>query len=571
MPGVDARTTCARAVGTPASAMTSLAKALLPSSRAAAAPGRSARMPGGAQRVAEPGHQRRLGPDHHQVDPEGAAARATTPPVSSSSSGDHLGVARRCPRCRRRRGSGALGGAGDRPHEGVLAPSASHDQHRAAHPGTLAHAAVGGAAGDRPATMPRDGADPDQPLSRAEREAHRAMLEEALAELPRRTIRSGPAERGDAGARLLHRGHRSGHRAQPARAAGHRLRPGAEHDEMRWVKWFVIGGAVLATAVVAIDPVRGVARGPRDHRDLGARALSPSSPPEGPGEIFPEVDPTFRGRGRSVVVMIDWFPRTARMQSDEASESSAAGAGCSRCAAWRARWTPAIRPPQATRSAWRALRAPGDGARMEPPPRREAARGREHPRRGQGVRARGGPPAAPPPHPRGVRGRQGARRARLPDRRARWSRRPSCSWVRSHHERWDGRGYPDGLADHEIPHGAAILGVADAWDAMIHRSFTGTALTEDRGARGVPPGVGSPVLAGGGGRPGAGGRGGPAGAAAPGRPAAAGARGLSPPPGLGPGRNQPSVRTWTFGESSCGRPNLRKFPEVPGAAGCGSW
>jgi HD-GYP domain-containing protein (c-di-GMP phosphodiesterase class II) len=52
------------------------------------------------------------------------------------------------------------------------------------------------------------------------------------------------------------------------------------------------------------------------------------------------------------------------------------------------------------------------------------------------------------------------------------------SWVRSHHERWDGRGYPDGLADHEIPHGAAILGVADAWDAMIHRSWTGTALTE---------------------------------------------------------------------------------------------
>jgi HD-GYP domain-containing protein (c-di-GMP phosphodiesterase class II) len=52
------------------------------------------------------------------------------------------------------------------------------------------------------------------------------------------------------------------------------------------------------------------------------------------------------------------------------------------------------------------------------------------------------------------------------------------AWVRSHHERWDGRGYPDGLADREIPHGAAILCVADAWDAMIHRSWTGTALTE---------------------------------------------------------------------------------------------
>ncbi len=53
------------------------------------------------------------------------------------------------------------------------------------------------------------------------------------------------------------------------------------------------------------------------------------------------------------------------------------------------------------------------------------------------------------------------------------------SWMRSHHERWDGRGYPDGLAEHEIPHGAAILRVADAWDAMVHRSWTGTALTED--------------------------------------------------------------------------------------------
>jgi HD-GYP domain-containing protein (c-di-GMP phosphodiesterase class II) len=42
----------------------------------------------------------------------------------------------------------------------------------------------------------------------------------------------------------------------------------------------------------------------------------------------------------------------------------------------------------------------------------------------------------------------------------------SASIVRHHHERWDGRGYPDGLAGEEIPLGARIIGVADAFDAM---------------------------------------------------------------------------------------------------------
>jgi HD-GYP domain-containing protein (c-di-GMP phosphodiesterase class II) len=39
--------------------------------------------------------------------------------------------------------------------------------------------------------------------------------------------------------------------------------------------------------------------------------------------------------------------------------------------------------------------------------------------------------------------------------------------VRSHHERWDGAGYPDGLAGDEIPLGARIVAVADAFTAMI--------------------------------------------------------------------------------------------------------
>jgi ribonuclease P protein subunit RPR2 len=38
--------------------------------------------------------------------------------------------------------------------------------------------------------------------------------------------------------------------------------------------------------------------------------------------------------------------------------------------------------------------------------------------------------------------------------------------VRSHHERWDGRGYPDGLAGEEIPVAARIFALADALDAM---------------------------------------------------------------------------------------------------------
>jgi HD-GYP domain-containing protein (c-di-GMP phosphodiesterase class II) len=47
---------------------------------------------------------------------------------------------------------------------------------------------------------------------------------------------------------------------------------------------------------------------------------------------------------------------------------------------------------------------------------------------------------------------------------------PGLSWalpvVRGHHERWDGRGYPDGLAGDAIPVTARVVAVADAFDAM---------------------------------------------------------------------------------------------------------
>jgi len=45
--------------------------------------------------------------------------------------------------------------------------------------------------------------------------------------------------------------------------------------------------------------------------------------------------------------------------------------------------------------------------------------------------------------------------------------RPALPIVRSHHERWDGQGYPDGLKGEAIPRLARTVAVADAFDAMV--------------------------------------------------------------------------------------------------------
>ena len=42
---------------------------------------------------------------------------------------------------------------------------------------------------------------------------------------------------------------------------------------------------------------------------------------------------------------------------------------------------------------------------------------------------------------------------------------PVAPIVRAHHERWDGEGYPDGLAGEAIPSGARILSVVDCYYA----------------------------------------------------------------------------------------------------------
>ena len=41
-----------------------------------------------------------------------------------------------------------------------------------------------------------------------------------------------------------------------------------------------------------------------------------------------------------------------------------------------------------------------------------------------------------------------------------------ADYVRYHHERWDGRGYPDGLKGDQIPIESQVICAADAWDAM---------------------------------------------------------------------------------------------------------
>ena len=57
---------------------------------------------------------------------------------------------------------------------------------------------------------------------------------------------------------------------------------------------------------------------------------------------------------------------------------------------------------------------------------------------------------------------------------------PMAAAVRSHHERWNGSGYPDGLTGEDIPPFARIVAVADAYDLLTHEQpYRKEALTHD--------------------------------------------------------------------------------------------
>jgi CHASE1-domain containing sensor protein len=49
----------------------------------------------------------------------------------------------------------------------------------------------------------------------------------------------------------------------------------------------------------------------------------------------------------------------------------------------------------------------------------------------------------------------------------------------NHHERWDGKGYPRGLADKNIPESARIVAIVDCYDALTHDRVNRRAFTED--------------------------------------------------------------------------------------------
>lgn len=53
-----------------------------------------------------------------------------------------------------------------------------------------------------------------------------------------------------------------------------------------------------------------------------------------------------------------------------------------------------------------------------------------------------------------------------------------ASIVRSHHERFDGNGYPDGLAGRKIPFTARIVAISDAYDAMVNERPYRPAMTQ---------------------------------------------------------------------------------------------
>jgi HD-GYP domain-containing protein (c-di-GMP phosphodiesterase class II) len=63
--------------------------------------------------------------------------------------------------------------------------------------------------------------------------------------------------------------------------------------------------------------------------------------------------------------------------------------------------------------------------------------------------------------------------------------------ARSHHERWDGTGYPDGLAGNDIPIEGRLVHVADVFDVLVHERPYKESWTVDAAAEEIRGGAGT--------------------------------------------------------------------------------
>jgi putative two-component system response regulator len=68
---------------------------------------------------------------------------------------------------------------------------------------------------------------------------------------------------------------------------------------------------------------------------------------------------------------------------------------------------------------------------------------------------------------------------------------PVLPTIRHHHERFDGTGYPDGLAGERIPLSARLVSIADSWDAMTSNRIYRASLGEVEARRRLEAGAGA--------------------------------------------------------------------------------